>query len=323
MPDPADMVFIHGLADITKQWHRTRPFFEAFGLRVHYFEYPTLSNDLDIPLIARSLEPFISDAVGTSSYLILAHSQGGLIAEWFDRFIGSKQLKRIVTIGTPYQGNMLPLFMRKTILERLPISRRQLEDLSCLSPFFREMIIRRLGGKQTRTSCAALIGHSSGFSKIESDGVVSVCSANPNAAYYLSIDRKIRPLTSPPAIPFFYVRTHHLPVYAVRRLLQKEEPNPFARVLLSALTDGPILPTDDFVPKVGALVVPANIKLSAISSGTHKKIISRPSLDGKYLICFFKTNGLNTVVLIHDDPVTIVPGQFTYVVESSLLNTGT
>jgi pimeloyl-ACP methyl ester carboxylesterase len=318
---PKDIICIHGVADITGQWRRTSDFFRSHGFNVHFFEYPTLNNTLDIPAITGSLTRFISDAIGYSPYQIFAHSQGGLIAEWFDRIIGDANLKRIVTIGTPFQGNTLPLLLPKKILHNIPISRKQIEDLSCLSPVLGRLVEKRLEAAAGTTEYWALIGYASKILNIESDGAVSVCSANPNAEYYVRTGSSLKYAASTNAPKCCYVNINHLPVNMVRRLLSGNPNDPFTLTFLSILKGSSNVPVSDFKPSQCGFTFPADFQVAL--PRYLKKIISRPSLDGKYRIVYFEAANPEPLTLSDKGMIRLVPGRFTYILESSFFNTKT
>lgn len=323
MPDPYHIVFVHGVADISKQWHRAKAFFESNGFDIHFYDYRTLENNLDIPAIVTGLTEFVQKNVGAAHYQIFAHSQGGLIAEWFDFFNGDPRLKRIVTIGTPFQGNTLPLIAPHSLLSRLPVGRKQIEDLACMSPILSSLIHKRLEHQENRTPFVTLISHSVKIFNIQSDGLVSVCAGNRNADYFLIEGDKIHSIPTPEPTPLFYVETNHLPLSIVRLLQPARLPNPFSTLLLTALKGETISLNDTFTPSQCAFVYPARIKDAVKFPDSLKKIISRPTQDGKYLIVYFNLRNTESHVAVSGQSIPIQSGKFTYLLDSVFLNTKT
>lgn len=317
------IVFIHGVADISKQWHRSRSFFESHGFTMHFYDYKTLENNLDIPTIVSGLIEFIKEKVGTGDYRILAHSQGGLIAEWFDFFRGDKNLKRIVTIGTPFQGNTLPLIAPKSFMSRLPVGRKQISDLACMSPILSSLIRARIENQLNRTPYTSLITHSSQILKLQSDGIVSVCSGNRNADYFLIENGKIQRLTASKPTVIAYVKSNHLPLSIVRLLQPSRQPNPFSTLLLSALSSEKVFANDHFKPSQCACIFPTRLKGTLQVSNSIQKIISRPTQDGKFIVAYFDGKATKPYVTIDSQRLQLQAGKFTYIIDAEFLNTGT
>ena len=323
MTEPIDIVFIHGLADITKQWRRASFFLEGHGFAVHFFDYPTLSNELDIPAVVSRLQKLIHERIGSAPYQILAHSQGGLIAEWFDLFVGDPRLKRVVTIGTPYQGNSLPLFIPPGALKKLPVSRKQIEDLSYMSPVLCSILRKRIEKNSSPTHFVSLISHSINVLNMESDGVVSVCSGNRNADYYISDGNEITSINSYGNTASAFVKTSHLPVHIVHKLLHDRGTNPFAELLISALNGQPLKRYGHFSPIQSGLIIPTKLENRLRLSTGVKKIISRPTLDGKYMVSYFALVDANQNIGFEGRTVALTPAKFTYIFEPAFFNTGT
>ncbi|KAB2878655.1 alpha/beta hydrolase [bacterium] len=323
MPTTEHIVFIHGFADISKLWHRSRSFFETHGFIIHFYDYRTMENYLDIPMIVNGLIKFINENIGQSHYQIFAHSQGGLVAEWLDFFKSDQRLKRIITIGTPFQGNTLPLIAPKSILRHLPVGRKQIADLACMSSILSAIIRERIENRLDLTPYISLITHSSTIPKIQSDGIVSVCSGNRNAEYYVFKEDKIQYL--PPTKPtvLTYVKSNHLPLTMVRLLQPAGRPNSFSALLLSAFNGEPIIPYDAFKPSQCVFVFPA--KLKEVIQVVHdlQKINFRSAQNGNFLIVYYNVKGSEPFIKIGDQFLQLQPGKFTYLLDSSFLNTGT
>lgn len=323
MADPKHIIFIHGLADITKQWHRASPFLEERGFNVHFFDYPTLSNKLDIPAIVSRLQTFIHECIGSSSFQIFAHSQGGLIAEWFDLFIRDAGLKRVITIGTPYQGNSLPLYLPPNILKKLPVSRKQIEDLSYMSPILCSLIRRRIEKNLSVTDYVSLISHSKSVLNIESDGVVSVSSGNRDANYYIADGHDISVIKATVKTVSAFVNTGHLPLRIVHKLLRDCGANAFAQLLLSALNGEPLSPYGRFFPTLSGLIIPKGFENMLQLPDGVIKTISRPTLDGKYQVLSLNLSDADQFVTFFKQSIQLTAGKFTYVLKPSFFSTGT
>lgn len=323
MANPEHIIFIHGLADITKQWRRVSSFLAGHGFNVHFFDYPTLSNKLDIPAIVSCLQTFIHESIGSSPYQIFAHSQGGLIAEWFDLFIHDTGLQRIVTIGTPYQGNSLPLYLPANVLNKLPVGRKQIEDLSYMSPVLCSLLRRRIEKKMSVTDYVSLISHSKNVLNIESDGVVSVCSGNRDANFYIANGLDISAIKATGKSLSAFVNTGHLPLRIIHKLLHDRGANAFSQLLLSALKGEPLSSYSRFFPTQSGLIVPLGFENKLQLPDGVKKINSRPTLDGKYQILSLTLQDADQFVPFFKQSVQLTAGKFTYVLESSFFNTGT
>jgi hypothetical protein len=323
MTNPEHIIFIHGLADITKQWRRATPFLEDQGFNVHFFDYPTLSNNLDVPAIVSRLQTFIHECIGSSSFQIFAHSQGGLIAEWFDLFISDAGLKRVITIGTPYQGNSLPLYLPPNFLKKLPVSRKQIEDLSYMSPVLCALLQKRIEKNLSVTNYVSLISHSKNVLNIESDGVVSVCSGNRDANYYIADGHDITVIKATGKTLSAFVNTGHLPLRIVHKLLRDRGANAFAQLLLSALKGEPLCPYGRFFPTQTGLIVPLGFENMLQLPDGAKKINSRPTLDGKYQVLSLTLSDADQFVTFFKQSIQLTAGKFTYVLEPSFFNTGT
>ncbi|MBL7994494.1 hypothetical protein JNM05_03905 [bacterium] len=323
MPNSKHIVFIHGFADISKLWYRSRSFFESHGFIIHFYNYRTMENSLDIPMIVNGLIKFINENVGQSDYQIFAHSQGGLVAEWLDLFENDKRLKRIITIGTPFQGNALPLIAPKSILRHLPVGRKQIADLACMSLILSALIRSRVEGRPDQTPYISLITHSSAMPKIQSDGIVSVCSGNRNAEYYVFNEDKIQYL--PPAKPtvLTYVKSNHWPFTTVRLLQPARLPNSFSTILLAAFNGEAIIPYDAFEPSQYVFVFPKKLNEVIRVASDLKKINSRPAQNGNYLIVYYSLKGGEPLVRIGDQSLRLQSGKFTYLFDPEFLNTKT
>ena len=323
MPEPKHIICIHGVADISQQWHRARIFFESNEFNVYFFDYDTLSNHLDIPAIAEELAVFIKKELGGDDYQIFAHSQGGLIAEWFDVLAGDRKLKRIITIGTPFQGNTLPLLTPQSVLKRLPASRKQIEDLACMSTTISELIKKRVERQECSTQYVTLISHFAKILGIHCDGLVSVCAGNRNAGYYLIEGEKIYSLPVLNRAGNTYVISSHWPLSIVRQLQPNHRPNRLSSLLLSAL-NGEVIPGNGiFKPSQSAFVFPAQYKSEFEASKNLKKIISRPTKDGKYIVTYYDTLETEPDIALCGQPIRLTQGAFTYLFESGFLNTKT
>jgi len=312
MPLISNVVIIHGLADVSKSWHRLTPLLEKNGFVPHYFEYPTLKKDLDVPHIVGQLEGFLDRNLSTNPFQIIAHSQGGLISEWFDFFRHRETLKRIVTIATPFQGNSFPLFA-KSILERLPISRQQVKGLSCYSPVLKSLIHTRIM-QSTHTEYFSFVGCVGKIWKIEGDLVVAVCEGNRNAIYYS--ESNFKPISVAPITPVRIMQKNHMPLNYIRDLMNPK--NIFAAELIEALS-GEKLQTGSEVEKLSqfALVLPVRLEKSIVWTDKIRKIISRKAFDEKYKLIFGEIAGVSANTLrMGTGEIRVRAGYFTYVLEA-------
>ncbi|MGK5026377.1 esterase/lipase family protein [Janthinobacterium sp. RB2R34] len=59
-----------------------------------------------VPLVARAVDELLAQT-GAQQVLIVAHSMGGLVARAFLRQHGTRQVARVITLGTPHHGTAL------------------------------------------------------------------------------------------------------------------------------------------------------------------------------------------------------------------------
>lgn len=300
MPVIQHVVIIHGLADVSKSWNRLKPMLSGKGFIPYFFEYPTFKNDLNIPKIASRLSEFVKQQIGSSPFQIIAHSQGGLISEWYDAFENSGSLKRVVTIATPFHGNMIPALAPRALVRHLPFSRQQIKGLGCYSEIIQQLLLCRLKNSSEYISFIGLTGKIFG---IEGDRLVSTCEANRNATIY----RSGKLIAAPEPATVIYMKKSHWPLSYVRKLHEPE--NEFASRLLLAL-DGRPQPPNILRPTQCAFV----IRGSYIDSltGHEKAVLNKRTWDKNYRLLY--VNAHETEIKIAGQKIDIQPGRFTYYV---------
>lgn len=307
-----DIVFIHGLADISKSWRRLRDLLTPRGFVIHFFDYETFNNRLDIPRIARLLKEYILLAVGDRPYQIVAHSQGGLVAEWYDAFErNASPLRRITTIATPFQGNMLPLLPGKDLIDHLFFSKKQIEGLSTFSPILRQLVRRRCAPDASQTEFIAFIGNVGRVMKIESDLVVAVCEANRNAIYYQVEGTSLKRLQTP-EYPFIILEKSHFPLSYLKNM--EPDTNLFAGLLLDLLEERVVEISAAQRLTQAALLIPKGKEKEIKWNSSMETILSRATLDEQFQLFFMdiKDQSENNLTF-NDQPIEVRPGYFTYI----------
>ncbi len=311
------IIFIHGLADVSKSWHRLKPFLESHGFQITFYDYATLKNNLDIPQITGGLASFIQKNIGDAPFQLLAHSQGGLIAEWFDFFHNAnRQLKKITTIATPFHGNSMPLFARQ-ILEHIPVSRKQIEGLSCFSPVLKTLIQKRLEIRADPTEYFCFIGYRKRLFKIEGDFVVAVCEANRHALYYEIAGSDILPIRSPRTVPFKILKKNHMPLNYVRHL--SSDQNSFAADLITVLTGNMKEAGSMNGLSQCALVIPKNLEEKLKFPPGVKKIVSKTTADAHYRLIYAELTGpAESFADVGSHNLQLQAGHFSYLFDAAL-----
>ncbi|MBX7152877.1 hypothetical protein K1X84_14705 [bacterium] len=300
MPTIPHVIIIHGLADVSKSWNRLKPLLSRHDFIPHFFEYPTFKNDLDIPRIVKRLRDFIANHIGSHPFQIIAHSQGGLVSEWYDAFENTGSLKRIVTIGTPFHGNMIPALAPRTIIRHLPFSRQQVKGLGCYSSIILKLMQHR---SKSATEYISFIGLTGKTLNIEGDRLVSSCEANRNAIIYRS--GKLLPISK--AATLIYMKKSHWPLSYIRTI--NKPGDEFARRLLLALDSRPQPPTILF-PNQSALVIGENHFDSL--TGHDKAILNKRTWEKNFRLLYFNSNEME--IKIAGQKIEILPGWFTYYV---------
>lgn len=301
------IVFIHGVADITKSWRRLAPLVENIGYSVDFFEYKTLDRQLNLTTIAQQLAEFI-DRRNYTDLVLMGHSQGGLVAEWYDHFLTQdRPIEKIITIATPYHGNIAPALTQRRLLALAPISRAQLKHLSfCSEPLRRLMEVRRLGGTATPYfAIAGMIGKRMGY---ESDGVVPVVSANRNAIYHLKSNHEYETIVDSSTRTFF-IRKNHLPasfLYGSRR------PESEFMTILHKILLNHTLKDKEIDAQFAALIIQKSI-LSNCKFASYKSI-RKPawSVDEAYCVFYGNTGTLETL-RVDGIQIDVLPGRVTYI----------
>ena len=307
------IVFIHGLADFSKSWRQLRDWLEPDGFQIHFFDYPTFSNALDIPAIAATLNEYIPLSVGDYPFQIVAHSQGGLIAEWYDFFCDDHpNLRQITTIATPFHGNSLPL-IAKNWLDHIPFSRRQIQHLSTFSLVMKRLLQFRIRERISPVPYYSIIGHVGEVFGIESDLVVSVCESNRNANVYRYENGEMSPVDTM-YTPSVIVKNSHLPVSFLHNLLSDE--TVFKKALMNQLSGQPqdIDPPEPL--NQAGIILPAELERDVQLPSNVRIVVSRVTADPAYTLMF--TNSVDSSISeirISGQAVNLQPGTMTYVLK--------
>lgn len=308
------IIFVHGLADFSKSWRQLREWLEPEGFQIHFFDYPTFDNALDIPAIAATLNEYIPLTAGDYPFQIVAHSQGGLIAEWYD-FFGDDHpnLKQIITIATPFHGNSLPLIARNW-LDHIPFSRRQIQHLSTFSLIMKRLLQCRIRKQMSVTPYHSIIGHVGEIFGIEGDLVVSVCEGNRSAYIYRYRDGIIESyehLFTPSVI----VKNSHLPVSFLHNLLSDE--TLFKKALMSLLLgEAPEIEPPEPLNQAG-IILPAELEKEIALPPYIRTVVSRVTSDPGYVLVFTNSE-MSSVseIKIKGQPVNLQPGVMTYILKN-------
>jgi pimeloyl-ACP methyl ester carboxylesterase len=315
-----NVVVIHGVADVSRSWHRLKPFLEPLGFRVWFFDYPTFRNEMDIPTLAADLERFVSSAIPGDPFQCVAHSQGGLIAEWYDaEHNNDRRLRRVIAVGTPFQGNSLPLLLHPKVVERWPFSRKQIRGLRTFSPVLRRLIRHRLRREEDGAVYYSIVGFARRFLRIEGDLVVAVCEANRNASYYEHTHAGIDAVHAPAETPTAVLRKNHFPLNYVRSL--RKPGDPFPVLLISALEAG----FDGHVPEGAftqfAVVMPQRLSKSVEWPPDVRLVMSKATADPEYSVVFGRLkDGDHVELSCSDGNFRVRTGRFTYIIASKGLS---
>lgn len=299
------VIFIHGFADITHRWRRLAIFLQRHGVAVRFFEYPTLRNKPDVPGLAAALKQYV-DSLGPDPFTIVAHSQGGLIAEWFDLFFHDHRLRTVITMGTPFHGSLLAAMPPKTWVEHSPVGRGQLRGLGTMSQVIHELIKGRVN-HPTSTRYVNYIGITRRLAGLDSDLVVVAVEANRNADYFEWNGMALVRRTSGFAAETHLVRKNHWPAAYVRGLGGDDDK--MGRNLLASLhmEQESHIPTE---PDQCALVYPSSIKPIAESSAI---ILRRKTVDPRYCIMFLRSQ--TTPIIVTGCELLPTAGRFSYVLD--------
>lgn len=104
-----NVVLIHGIMDVRGAgWGRMGTLLEQDGNTVLNFYYDSYLKATSISEAAETLSGFIENSIPPCRSLsLVCHSQGGLIAEWYCLNLDeSEQVKRLITLSTPFYGNL-------------------------------------------------------------------------------------------------------------------------------------------------------------------------------------------------------------------------
>lgn len=108
-------MFIHGFQSRTSAFRRPARYLAAHGYWVWGFDYGIMrfpglygTGDLDelVDDVAENVEKVLQ-ATGASKLDIVAHSQGGTVTKLFIAAGGHEQVRRVVTMGSPFHGTDL------------------------------------------------------------------------------------------------------------------------------------------------------------------------------------------------------------------------
>ncbi len=312
-----NVIIIHGFADISKLWRKLVGPLERDGFRPVLFNYPTFRNSIDLPIIASKLHRFAGDQLDGQSYQLVGHSQGGLIAEWLDHFIRPVELRRVITIATPFQGNSLPLMVPRSILQHMPFSRQQLKGLTCWSPALRQLLYARWN-HPTRTPYFNFIGYTGRRWKFEGDGVVALCEARRICRIYLIRNNTLEFVSTTTTASEAVLHRSHLPHSWIRVGKHGDFQSRLSDVLQHGHTETLPVPP----PKQFSVILPAALERQLKWPADAKRWVTRPTLDPTYRIVYGETSQAATALMWNEQNVGVQPGLMTYVISAADFNRG-
>ncbi len=302
------VLFIHGFADVSGLWRKLGAFLQRSGIPTVFFNYPTFRNQPDVPKLAGDLAEFVDRHLPQGPFQILAHSQGGLIAEWYDLFMHNHRLHRIVTLATPFHGSMLAALPPRFFVDHVPAGREQLKGLATFSPLIQSLVAERQRTPHT-TPYVNFIGRSKRMFGLDSDLVLLTVEAHRNADYYFlnghSPGRRLRDESAHCHV----VRKSHWPASYVRGLEQKD--NTFVPMLLRAIGTARKERTHD-IPDHCALVYPV-----ALHRGLRipDVLLTRKTADNHYAVAILHAAD-GATIFPAGQPLQLRPGRFTYILET-------
>jgi triacylglycerol esterase/lipase EstA (alpha/beta hydrolase family) len=108
-PAPAELpvLLLHGIGCNAAVWTGMRRCLEAQGLGpVYALSYGPPFNPIDsfAPQVAAKIAQIEADT-GARQVVMVGHSMGGLVARSYLRQYGGAHVRRLVTLGTPYEGS--------------------------------------------------------------------------------------------------------------------------------------------------------------------------------------------------------------------------
>lgn len=302
------VLFIHGFADVSGLWRKLGAFLERCGIPTVFFNYPTFRNQPDVPRLARGLADFVDRHLPQGPFQILAHSQGGLIAEWYDVFMPNNRLCKIVTLATPFHGSLLAALPHRFFVDHAPAGREQLKGLATFSPLIQSLIAARQRTPHA-TPYVNFIGRSKRLFGLESDLVVLAIEAHRNADYYFLNEHGPECRLRDESAQSHVIRKSHWPASYVRGL--EKEDDSFVRMLLRTL--GPLTKeTAHDVPSQSALVYPVALRRELKIPDV---LLRRKTADRNYVVAIFRTVD-ETPVFMAGQSLQLRPGRFTYILET-------
>lgn len=115
-PPRTPVLLVHGFAMNASCFYPMAWWLQRQGFTwVHSINHRPFSSP--IPVFARNLGAHIAAlkaASGADQVDIVAHSMGGVIAAWYiNRMDGAKDVRRFITIGTPWRGTKMSIWGRR------------------------------------------------------------------------------------------------------------------------------------------------------------------------------------------------------------------
>lgn len=129
-------IFIYGFTG-SERFKNARKFFD----NLYCFEY---NSKLTQPIenIAEELNSFIRSKTKTNEKVnLIGISAGGIISDYYAKFINSKKVNKIATICSPFGGTYLSFFFPKKF--------KGLKELSYNSGFLKKLKTKKLGKNKT------------------------------------------------------------------------------------------------------------------------------------------------------------------------------
>lgn len=228
--DMGTLVLLHGVYSGAETWEdfrtlvSTDPAME--DLSIHTFAYPSPKFRLplwrripDLDTIARSFREFLSTDIDRDSpIVILAHSQGGLIAQEYlrqsvenGRARELQRIKKLILVATPNSGSDYLLTLRRVFLGRWQTQERSIRPLDAKVAETHSVVLKRIVNATSNTDyeCIvpvhafaaaedAVVRRSSAFGAFPSTGVIPgdhssvVSPSSLTDQRYSSIKREIR-----------------------------------------------------------------------------------------------------------------------------------
>jgi len=133
------VIFIYGFTGTDRDSNVAKKVLDNYNLIC--FEY---NSDLKQSLekIAEELDSFIVSKTGKKEKVnLIGASAGGIIAEYYAKFVSPKKVDKLATICSPFKGSYVPIFYSK--------ERRGLKELFYNSEFLKKLNSRKLNKNKT------------------------------------------------------------------------------------------------------------------------------------------------------------------------------